>query len=177
MTTSNNNDEVLHAISDLREQLNKFQDETNKRFDHIEGDIGVLKGNEAIMSTIQYAADIAADMGLEFVRTLGRSDLRKLSADASYLEERVLQSFRRADLVIEASDGGEPCYIAVEASYTADWHDVDRAARNARLLARFTGRSGHAVVASVHQHGSAEAGLESGKAHWYALFEPDLRPE
>ena len=177
MTTSNNNDEVLHAISDLREQLNKFQDETNKRFDRIEGDIGVLKGNDAIMATIQYAADIAADMGLELVKTLGRSDLRKLSADASYLEERVLQSFRRADLVIEASDGGEPCYIAVEASYTADWHDVDRAAGNARLLARFTGRPGHAVVAGVHQHGSAEAGLESGRAHWYALFEPDLRPE
>ena len=102
---------------------------------------------------------------------------RMLEEKTRFALERVLQSFRRADLVIEASDGGEPCYIAVEASYTADWHDVDRAARNARLLARFTGRSGHAVVAGVHQHGSAEAGLESGRAHWYALFEPDLLPE
>ena len=116
-------------------------------------------------------------MGLELVRTLGRNDLRKLSAGALDLEERVLESFRRADLVIEAKDEDESCYIAVESSYTVDWYDIDRAVRNARLLTRFTGRPGHPVVAGVYRHGSADDGLEAGRVHWYALFEPDIRLE
>ena len=41
--------------------------------------------------------------------------------------------------------------IAVEISYTADRRDTDRATRNADYLTRFTGQTGHAVVASAPQ--------------------------
>ena len=80
-----------------------------------------------------------------------------------------LRSFRRADLVIEATDGRSTHYISMEASYTADQRDTDRAQRNARFLTEFTGQTAHPVIASVRNDHYAEQQIESGAVYWLPL--------
>ena len=50
---------------------------------------------------------------------------------------------------MQAIDGSEIVYIAVEISFTADKRDSDRAIRNSAMLEQFTGCQARAVVASV----------------------------
>ena len=59
------------------------------------------------------------------------------------------RSFRGADLIIEAANGTETVYVAVEISDTADRRDSDRAERNARYLAQHMNLPALAAVASV----------------------------
>ena len=63
-------------------------------------------------------------MGLEFVRTLTASDLMEMSRNQ--LDRETGRSFRRADLVIEATKDGTLQYVALEVSYTADHRDIGR---------------------------------------------------
>ena len=107
------------------------------RLDRIEGDTDTLKGDFARTRTIQDAQDITSDMGLEFVQTLSARDLSHMAGNS--LPRDIHRSFRNADLVIEATDGTDTRYIAMEISFTADRKDCDRAIRNAGLVHRETG--------------------------------------
>ena len=71
-----------------------------------------LKGDYARTRTIQDARGIAEDLGLEYVRTLKNDDLHRMAG--SNLDRDVLRSFRNADLVIEATDGTDTRFIAME---------------------------------------------------------------
>ena len=64
--------------------------------------------------------------------------------------------------MIEATDGADTRYIAMEVSFTADRRDCDRAIRNAGLITRFTGTSAQAAIGSVRE--AAEA-VESGAVY------------
>ena len=88
-------------------------------------------------------------MGLEFVRTLSARDLSDMAGNG--LPRDIHRSFRNSDLnlVIEATDGTNTRYIAMEISFTAGRRDCDRAIRNAGLITRFTGKPAKAAVASV----------------------------
>ena len=79
-------------------------------------------------------------MGLEFVRTLSSDELRDMAGNT--LPRDIGRSFRNADLVIQATDGADARYIAMEVSFTADRRDCNRAVRNAELITRFTGKAG-----------------------------------
>ena len=88
------------------------------------------------------------------------------------------QSFYRADLVLEAVAGdGTTRYVAVEASYTADRRDSDRARCNAGFLTRVTGCPAQAVVASLRNDRDVQALVDAGTIHWHRLTEKDLDPE
>ena len=87
------------------------------------------------------------------------------------------RSFRRADLVIEATRDGAPQYVALEVSYTADQKDSGRALRNAGLLTQFTGRQATAGVASVRNTHEVEQLVESGELHWHPLEDRTPAPE
>jgi hypothetical protein len=82
-----------------------------------------------------------------------------------------VRSFRRADMVVEAKDESGTVYIAMEASYTADLRDTDRALRNARLLTEITGHRAIPVVASVRNVDEVAVLVESGDVYWYELEE------
>ena len=88
-----------------------------------------------------------------------------------------LESFRNADVMIEARNEAETHYITVEASYTADRRDIDRAQRNARFLTSFTGYPSHAVIASVRNDHATDAQIASGVIHWHRIPLRDLDPE
>ena len=145
---------------------------TDARLDRMEGNFGAIKGDFARTRTVQDARNIAHDMGLEFVQTLSATDLSEMAGNA--LPRDMGRSFRNADLVIEATDGADTRYIAMEVSFTADRRDCDRAVRNAGLITRFTGKAARAAVASVRNDREA---VESGAVYWHPLEDRTPSPE
>ena len=137
------------------------------RFDRIEADMSSLKGDYARTRTIQDARGIASDLGLEYVRTLSNDDLNRMAG--SNLDRDVLRSFRNADLVIEANDGTDTRFIAMEISFTAGQRDCSRAIRNAELITRFTGNPARAAISSVRNDQASASAVESGAVYWHAL--------
>ena len=163
-------DELLQMPLRLEQFITEqkdFNSNTLTRLDRMEGDSGTLKGYWARNTAVSDAAGIAHDMGLEFVRTLNASDLMEMAGDQLGLDTG--RSFRRADLVIEATRDGAPEYVALEVSYTADQRDSGRALRNAGLLTQFTGRPATAGVASVRNTHEVEQLVESGELYWHPL--------
>ena len=145
------------------------------RLDRMEGDFGTLKGDFARTRAIQDARGITSDMGLEFVRTLSATDLSDMAGNA--LPRDTHRSFRNADMMIEAKDGTDTHYIAMEISFTADRRDCDRAIRNAGLITRFTGRPAQAAIASVRNDRDAAEAVESGRVYWHPLEDRTPSPE
>ena len=86
------------------------------------------------------------------------------------LPSKVRHSFTKADFVAEAVDeSGEMRYIAVEASYTVNGRDTDRAIRNAGILTQLTGKAAHAVVAEYRVDDRQRPVIESGEVFWHEL--------
>ena len=171
-------DELLQMPLRLEQFITEQKDFNSNnlaRLDRMEGDSGTLKGYWARNTAVSDATGIAHDMGLEFVRTLTPSDLMEMAGDQLSLDTG--RSFRRADLVIEASRGGATEYAALEGSYTADQRDSGRALRNAGLLTQFTGRQATAGVASVRNTHEVEQLVESGHLYWHPLEDRTPAPE
>ena len=160
---------TTHANLDAR------LDRIDTRLDRMEGDTGTLKGDFARTRSIQDAQGIASDMGLTFVRTLSATDLSDMSGNV--LPRDIGRSFRNADLVIEAADGTDTRYIAMEVSFTTDRRDCDRATRNAGLITRFTGKPAQATIASVRNDRDATEAVESGAVYWHPLEDRTPSPE
>ena len=167
------------------EQVDARFEQVDTRFERVEERLDRVESSQQRMETAlgillgSHARDRALGQSRLMVRSLGFRELRRLtsddlfdlveSADTSSLPANDVDSFLRADLVVEAQDNGEEVYIAVEISYTVDSSDTDRAARNAEWLRRFTGRPAYAVAAGVQRHASANARIEAGEVAWYEL--------
>ena len=156
----------------------QFNEGFARRLTMIEGDIGNFRGAYAREAIIRNPAAIAAEMDLEYVRTVAPEELVRMSRMAAgNISRSQLRSFRDADLVIEASDGGSLHYIAVETSYTADQRDTYRAVRNAQFLEEFTGKTARTVIASVRNDRYVSSLVESGAVSWYPLQDRSPEPE
>ena len=148
----------------------QFNEDFVRRLNRIEGDVGTFRAFFARNTLHSDATGIAMELGLEYVRIVSQEELTQMTQGAmGRIPTNELRSFRRADLVIEATDGSSTHYIAVEASYTADQRDTDRAQRNARFLTEFTGQTTHAVIASVRNDHYAEQQINSGAVYWLPL--------
>jgi hypothetical protein len=173
----------MKLFVDNQEQFNARTDahfaRIDRRFDTISNDIAQVKGGHARAVVVDNAAVIALDMGFQYTRTLSRLELALMAqrARGGDIPSNELESFRNADLIIEAKDGAEIHYIAVEASFTTDYRDTFRAQRNARFLTRFTGYPAHAAIASVRNDHAVEAQIASGAIHWHRIAQRDLDPE
>ena len=146
-----------------------------ERAGRVENDMGTLKGDFARTRATQDAPGIASDMGLEFVRALGARNLSDMAG--SSLPQDTHRSFRNADLVIQATDGTDTRYIAMEVSFTADRRDCDRAIRNTGLITRFTGKAAQAAVASARNDREATESVESGAVYRHPLEDRTPSPE
>ena len=182
-------------------EMNRFVEATNRRFDALENrvtsiqedvgtlkirvksiqdDLGPLKGSHARDAAIREASIIAEDMGFQRTKTLTPDDLGALlaRADTSGIPTNELRSFRRADLIIEATDtNGATCYIAVEISFTANGRDTTRARRNAAFLTRFTGDRSYPAVAGLRRDDRIHGLIDSGEVFWYQLDAEVLEAE
>ena len=149
----------------------------NSWFKAIRSDLGPIKGWYARSIAVEQAYFLAEDMGLAWVRTLTPPEIGALvrSADLSDLPKNDLRIFGRADLIMETTDEyGGPCYVAVEASFTANGRDTDRAVRNAEILARATGRAARAAVAAKRVDHRIRPRIESGEVFWHELSHHSL---
>ena len=166
-------DQTEAFISEQRQfnsQQRQFNEAFVRRLNRIEGDVGIFRAFFARDALQSEATGIAMDLGLEYVRIVPREELTDMTRRAvGRIPINELRSFRRADLVIEATDGSSTHYISVEASYAADQRDTDRAQRNARFLTEFTGQTAHPVIASVRNDHYAEQQIESGAVYWLPL--------
>ena len=175
-------DSILKEIADLRQTQNemlKTQNSMLERLDNVEDNtkqntvqIGDLKGLFMERSARDDAPIITSDMGLRWLKTLGRGEVVMIADEAQRsgltagISRDHMRAFRRADLVIEASDGdGETHYVAVEVSYTADNRDTERATRHAEYITRFTGIPAYAAIASVHIDNRIEDDLTEDAPH------------
>ena len=79
--------------------------------------------------------------------------------------------------MIEATDGTDTRYIAMEVSFTADLRDCNRAIRNARLIESFTGKPAQAAIASVRNDREVAEVVESGALYWLPLEDRTPSPE
>ena len=166
--------ERMETFVEEQKQFNTEQRQFNeafvRRLNRIEGDVGTFRAFFARDALQSEAMGIAMELGLEYVRILSQEELTQMTQRAvGRIPTNELRSFRRADLVIEATDGSSTHYIALEASYTADQRDTDRAQRNARFLTEFTGQTTHAVIASVRNDHYAEQQINSGAVYWLPL--------
>ena len=152
----------------------KFQTVDNS-IQKLRNDIAPLKAAHARNAAIDDAIAIASDLGLRRTKNLTRDEVWELteSVDTSGIPTNELRSFRRADLIVEATDkNDEVCYVAVEISFTANGRDTVRAIRNAQYLNRFTGKRTYAAVAGLNRDNRVNEIFESGRAFWYQL-DPD----
>ena len=185
---------LTRELLELPEKFAQFVAATEKRFDNVEqrlgnvetavksvrDDLAPIKGTHAWNAALREADLIAEDLRFTLVRTLNQADIRALvqAQNTSDIPANELRSFRRADLIMEATDGtGETCYLAVEVSFTANGRDTTRAVRNAGFLSRFTGRRCRAVVAGLHRDRRIQASIESGAVSWYQLDPQALEAE
>lgn len=146
-------------------------------FQAIRSDLGIIKGWQVRSIAREQAYFLAEDMGLAWVRTLTPPEIGALvrAADLSDVPKNDLRSFGRADLIMETTDEyGGPCYVAVEASFTANGRDTDRAVRNAEILARATGRAARAAVAAKRVDHRIRPRIESGEVFWHELSHHSL---
>ena len=178
----------------LEATVERFVESTNRRFDvnevqharfeaemkALRRDSAILRGGHGLTTAIRQAPIIARSMGFRRTRTLDGDNLWDMTdeSDTSDIHANVLNSFRRADLVMEATDSdGESCYIAVEVSYTVHQSDISRASRNSRFLTRFTGRPAFAAVAGEHVHNDVQDLIDSGAIFWHQLTPQELEVE
>ena len=166
-------DQTEAFISEQRQfntEQRQFNEGFTRRLGRIEGDMTNFRGTYARETALRDAMGIAMDMGFEYVRTVPHEELARMAQGASgRVPTNELRSFRQADLIIEATDGVDTHYIAVETSYTADQRDTDRAQRNARFLTEFTGHVAHPAVASVRNDHFANSEIDSGVVYWHPL--------
>ena len=167
-----NTDQRFDHVDQRMDRFDQRMDKFDRRMDRLENDMGVLKGAHARNAAMEYADDIAAELGLEMVRVLSGAEIRTLarSKAAKDIPANELRSFRAADLIIKARDGkGEICFVAVEVSYTANGRDTRRAIRNAGFMSRFTGRRAYPVVTGLRRDDGIAHAIASGDVQWYQL--------
>ena len=177
--------ETTRRLDLLTTDMAKFAAETTRRLDlltadmntlksdvgTLKNDVGMLKGAHAEAKARADIAVIADDLDLEYQRIVPVVELRRVlrkhginpRADES-------KSFVASDIIAEATDAeGNTTFLAVEASYTGDLHDADRARSHAALMERLTNRPCRPVIASVRNNDRLIELIESGKVAWYKL--------
>ena len=175
-------DSLAQDVGELRDDFTTLSgrvDGLSHSFDRLRDDVGQVKGYYARNWAEKYAGSITLNMGLEYVRILQPLELTRmvLKVAAGRRLTNNQRSFQAADIVVEATDGDTPCYIAVEVSFTADTRDTNRALRNASMLMEYTGRRAHAAIVSVRNDDSIGWQIESGAVYWHQIEERDIEPD
>ena len=110
--------------------------------------------------------------------------------DALHLRERAWRTFLKGDIIAEVTErmGDSPgFYLAVEASFTVDLEDLQRAIDHAKMLRAAGDLASYAVVAGVRMNDSVEGRLykdvesfisaqDEDTALWFPLDMKDLTP-
>ncbi len=191
--------EVNRRFDQNDAEVNRRFDETNRRFDQnderfdqndirsdrterilqrLQDDVGILKAAHARNVAARDYGWMTRDMGLTSARILPVDEVDEFAL--RLMDDGVsrgdVQSFRNADMLIEATDArGEICYVAAEVSFTVDERDTRRAMRNAEYLAKLTGKTALAAVVGASFDDRVRALMDSGEVHWHPFSDKDLQ--
>ena len=174
---------LIAKMDAVETRLQSIQDDVGilkTRVQAVQDDVGILKGAHARNAAVREAPFIAGSMGLRWIKDLTPADLWALTEHVpADIPPNELQSFRRADLIMEATDpdNGEICYVAVEISFTVNGRDTTRAQRNAAFLAQLIGKRTYAAVAGLRRDRRVQDLIESGEVFWYQLDPESLEAE
>ncbi len=156
----------------------KFAAETTRRLDvltadvdTLKNDVGILKGAHAETKARADIAVITDELDLEYQRIVPGVELRRIARDnGADLRDDGIKSFVASDIIAETTDAqGETAYVAVEASFTGDLHDADRARSHAALMQRLTNRPCRAVIASARNNDRVVELIDRGEVAWHQL--------
>ena len=170
-------DKHLRRIDGRLDGIDEHLGEHDNHLRRIDNSLGVLKGGHARGAALRDTALIADSMGFDLVRTMSQREIISLarSQKAQEIPKNELQSFVRADLIMEVVNGSEEvCYIAVEISFTVDERDTHRAIRNAKFLTQFTGKPAYAAVAGLDRDNRIQSSIEARDVFWHQLDSEDL---
>ena len=166
---------------ELRETLKLFMQATDKRLEALEGetkslrvDVGHLKGLMAQQLFARRAGFVPGEMGYDMEAALAPKEIMNIlnSADTSGIDRGDLESFKRSDSILRAtdSDGGDH-YIYLEVSFTIYPRDIQRAVDHAGRLTDWTGIPSHPAVAGVRVNWRAEDAIKDGEVHYHQIPE------
>ena len=127
-----------------------------------------------------HAHDIAAGLGLGYVRTLTATDLERMYRDTrgGRIDRSRFSRLRRSSLLIlEAAEGEETRFLMVETPFRAMPEDIALAQRDVELMADLSARPCRPVIACVVRDPSVEAGDSSSQVHWHFIEPGDLEAE
>ena len=169
----------------LTQELAAFNATTTRRLDRLaadvgslkndmgslKNDVGGLKGAHAETKARANIAVIADELDLEYRRIVPGVELRRVARDnGADLRDDEIKSFVASDIMAEAMDAeGNTTYLAVEASYTGDLHDADRARSHAALMQRLTNKPCRAVIASARNNDRLVELIDRGEVAWHQL--------
>lgn len=204
-------DALVKGMADYRtatdaslKQIDGMVREQEQAQDSFRGDHAQRAAN---MDDLEIAVEFADLHGLNKnrlkTRHISRSVLEKWVDDNEDLllslnlrQDGALRKFERPDIIAvvfytPANQRVPACYIAVEASYSGEEKDIDKATDNAKILRAITGLEAYPVVAAVRLHrlmsDAARGRLhedvddylaagDTDAAFWYKLDSADLRP-
>jgi len=154
--------------------------EVNRSIRRLEDNVAILKGAHARNVAQRDYGWMTRNMGLQPLRLLPVDDVDELALKLreTGVSRSDLESFRKADMIIEAADaGGETVYVAVEVSFTVDERDTGRAIRNARYLTRVTGKPARAAVIGSTLDDRIRALIASGEVYWHQFSDKDMQAD
>ena len=137
----------------------------------LKNDVGILKGAHAETKARADIAVIADELDLEYRRMVPGVELRRVAREnGADLRDDEIKGFVASDIIAETIDAeGNTTYLAVEAAFTGDLHDADRARRHAALMQRFTNKPCRAVIASARSNDRLLELIDSGEVAWHQL--------
>ena len=173
----------------LESRLDGLELRIDRGFNRLNHDLGTLRGNYAENAVRRQAITIAFGVGdakgFKFDETtfkpLDRNALVRKASESGLIAdipqgERA--SFYVSDFVAEVHDeAGETHYIVVEASYTCDKRDTDRAIAHAELMTRFTQKRAWPVIAGARLDDEIQHIVDSGNVLWFRFEQDEFRSD
>ena len=167
------NDRRLDGVDDRLDGM-------NRSIRRLEDNVAILKGAHARNVAQRDYGWMTRSMGLQPMRLLPVDEVDELALKLreTGVSRSDLESFRKADMIVEAADaGGATVYVAVEVSFTVDERDTGRATRNARYLTRVTGKPARAAVIGSTLDDRIRALISSGEVYWHPFSDKDMQAD
>ena len=177
---ANRVDDFIEEQRTFNEEQRAFNEEQRATNQRLETAIWELRGDQAYRICRERADEVAEELGFTVIETLTGLPLRELfrSNPPPDFTPGDRRSFYNADLIVRVRDRqGNRAYLAVEASYTADERDSQRALRNAQYLRHITGMPAHAAIASRQNVRAIQELLDEGTILWYQLPDEAFQPQ
>ena len=170
----------LESFEGKVDGLQSMFEELGAKFDGVRDDLGLVKGGHARSAMVNNLPRIAAEFGFQYIAAMPQTTVTEFANMARALgeEQSQVDSFRNADMVMHVlDDKGQPAYVAIEASFTVDSNDINRAVRNAGYLTRFTGLTAFPAVAGVAVMPEAQEEVDTEKVFLYKISPRELQSE